>query len=282
MDTADAADTLQIPLILRRAICRIGPDIGRGVLRIDQPLAQPRPVMRRGIGGFAAPDHAMSTVDRDMRLVAIGRDCDVDLRLALRPGLGFAELHRPARIGVLLARAGRLVGPDLGGFFAVLYPGLLVIVVALPRCGHQRRIDDLAGHGQIARAGDRIVEPGEQALHGAGGDQRLAEVPQRIGVRHRIAGAQATEAHPAQPVGHQVFRLRQRQAVQRLQDEHAELQHRIEGRAAALAQVPRTEGCRQFRAEQFEIHRRRELLQRVALGGEFTQALLHVPKAGLA
>jgi hypothetical protein len=91
------------------------------------------------------------------------------------------------------------------------------------------------------------------ALQRAGGDQHLAEIPQRIGIRHRIAGAEAAEAHPAQPVGHEVFRLRQRQTVQGLRDRHADLQHRIEGRAPALAAVAAAECCARISAEQFDI-----------------------------
>ena len=45
MDAADTAEAGQIPLVLRRPICGVGPDIGGGVVRIDQSLAQLRPVM---------------------------------------------------------------------------------------------------------------------------------------------------------------------------------------------------------------------------------------------
>jgi hypothetical protein len=104
---------------------------------------------------------------------------------------------------------------------------------------------------------------------------------QRVGVGHRIAGAEPAEAHPAEPVGHQVFRLRQRQAVQGLKPQHAELQHRLEGRPPALAQVARSQGGDQLAAEDLEIDGPSELLQRVALGREFTQPILHIPEAAL-
>jgi hypothetical protein len=53
--------------------------------------------------------------------LAEGRDGDVDLRLAVGTGLRLAELHRPARIGVLIGAAAssrrglRVDGPGRAG-----------------------------------------------------------------------------------------------------------------------------------------------------------------------
>jgi hypothetical protein len=110
--------------------------------------------MGGGVGGLAAPDHAMPAINGDVRLVAKDRDRDVDLRLAVGAGASLAELHRPTRVGVLLARLGRLVRPDLRGLLARLDPRLLLPSVAPAGCCHERRVHDLAGHRQVARAGE--------------------------------------------------------------------------------------------------------------------------------
>ncbi len=129
----------------------------------------------------------------------------------LRPGLG--ELHRPTRVTVLLAQLRRLVLPGLGNR-PRLDGCLLVIRIALLRRGNQRRIDDLAAHRQIAGRIDRPVEPFEQPVQRLGRNQRLAEVPQRVGVGNRVARAKPAKPHPAQAITHHIARLGQGQAVQ--------------------------------------------------------------------
>jgi hypothetical protein len=54
-----------------------------------------------------------AAVDRDVRFFAEGRDGDVEQRLAVRTGFRLAELPCRAHVSVLLARAGRPVGPDV-------------------------------------------------------------------------------------------------------------------------------------------------------------------------
>jgi hypothetical protein len=70
--------------------------------------------------------------------------------------------------------------------------------------------------------------------------------------------------------------------VQGLQHQHADLQHRIEGGAPALAAVAAAERCGQIGAEQLDIDGGGELLQRVALRRKLTQPILHVPEPALA
>ncbi len=95
----------------RHAVIR--PHAGRRVGPVDQPDQLCR-VMAGSVSHRPGPDQPMLPVDRHMSLVAESRDREVDdrrraVRLRLRP----SELHRPARVSVLLCRPGRLIGPDL-------------------------------------------------------------------------------------------------------------------------------------------------------------------------
>ena len=63
--------------------------------------------------------------------------------------LGFRELHRPARVAILLAEFGGLVLPFVWNA-AFLDRLLLLLRVALARRGDQAGVDDLAGHGDVA------------------------------------------------------------------------------------------------------------------------------------
>jgi hypothetical protein len=85
--------------------------------------------MGRGVGDLGAADDPVPAIDGDVALVAEGRDRDVDLRLAVRGRLRLRELHRPARIGVFLARLRRLFGPDVGGLLACLDPAFSASVL---------------------------------------------------------------------------------------------------------------------------------------------------------
>jgi len=69
--------------------------------------------------------------------------------------------------------------------------------------------------------------------------------------------------------------------VHGLQDQHLELQDRIEGRTAAFADGATLLSQPERRAKELEIDRCRELLQGIALPGEFLQAVLDIPKAWL-
>jgi hypothetical protein len=109
-----------------------------------------------------------------------------------------------------------------------------------------------------------LIEPLEQPIQRLGRNQRLTEIPQRIGIGNRIARTKAAKAHPAQPVAHQILGLVKRQPMHGLQNQHPELQHRIE-----------------TRAEHLEINRRVQLLKRVAFRRKLFQALLNVPETAL-
>lgn len=281
VDPADLAQALEVALVFRGAVGAVGPHVGGGVGAVDQALAQPGAVVGRGIGDLLPTDDAVPVVDRDVGFVAERGDRDVDPRCAVLGRLGLGDRHRPARVDVLLARLGRLLGPDLTGAFARLDRGLLAVGGALTRGGDQRRVDDLARHRQIARLRDRAVQAREQRVERPRTDQGLAEVPEGVGVRDRVARPQPAEAHPAQPVAHQVLGLLQRQAVQRLQHQHPELQHHVKGRTTAFAAIARTDGRVEVSTKQLEVDGRAELLQRIALRRQLPKAILDVPETRL-
>ena len=155
---------------------------------------------------------------------------------------------------VIVQRASVSFWRALAGFSGQVSPAFsLALIGAFSASGlrwrgaaTQRGVDDLARHRQIAGLGDRPVEPREQRVPRARRDQGLAEIPQRIRIRHRVARPEAAKPHPAQPVGHQELRLRQRQPAHRLQHEHPELRHRLKRRTDRVASpAPRASGNNQ-------------------------------------
>jgi hypothetical protein len=208
--------------------------------------------MSRGVGHLLATNEAVPAIDADVRFVAEGGDREVTLRGAVGLDLALAGLEGPTRIRVFLRRLGGLFRPDLGRFLAGLDRRLLRVGIALARCRHQARIDDLPRHRQIAGILDRFVETGKQLVQGTGPDQRLAEVPQRVRVRHRVGDRETTEPHPSmvrrpsirspeetRPAGRGGIADRAPDArsprsspVLRLQIQHLELQDRVERRPA--------------------------------------------------
>ncbi len=125
----------------------------------------------------------MTPVDADVVLVAEGGHGDVDARRTIIGGFRLGELHRPARVAILLRELGRLVlpvcrdaaGPDVG---------LLAIGVALLGGGHDGGVDDLppsaalptmlriagtlgcSAHGEEPRLGQRPLIGAEQRRDG--------------------------------------------------------------------------------------------------------------------
>ena len=168
MDAADEAVPFEEHLVRLRAVGRVGPHRARRVGLVEQPLAQPRALVGRGVGRVPAPDQPMLAIDRDMVLVAEGRDGDVDRRnRPVGPRLGLAEFDRPARVAVLVPELGRLRLPGLGD--APVLDGLLFLlgIALLGRCD-KRSVDDLAAHGDVPGLAQRRVEPVEQRLDGLG------------------------------------------------------------------------------------------------------------------
>lgn len=195
VDIAHKADPVDERLVLLRAICAVGPDAGAGVGRVQEPAPQHPAIVGGGIGDVPSPDQPVATVDAGMRLVSEGRDRDVGKRLAILAHSGLAKLDRPARVRVLLAGLGRLVGPDLGRRLALLDGRLLVLAVALLGRGDERAVDDLPRHGDVPRLAEGGVEPPEQPLDRPGLGEPLPEGPDRLGIGHPVVQAEPDEPH---------------------------------------------------------------------------------------
>src|SRR4051812_5833149 len=79
-------------------------------------------------------------IDRDVVLIAKGRDGEIDLRHAILFRLGFRVFDGPARVAVLLSELRGLVLPVLGNA-TVTERLLLLLCVALLRGRDDRGID---------------------------------------------------------------------------------------------------------------------------------------------
>lgn len=238
--------------------------------------------MGGGVGDLLAADEAMAAVDVDVRLVAEGRDREVALDRAVGLDLAFAGLDGPAGVGVLLRRLGGLIGPDLPRLIASLDRRLLLLRVALSGCRDEARIDDLARHRQIAGSLDRLVETGKELVERTAPDQRLAEVPQGIGIRHRIGDRKPAKPHPRKAIAHQMLGRLEAQPMLRHEIEHLELQDGIERRPAALRAITGAERLRQHRAKQLEVDDLEQLLQRITLCRQLPKAVINGPEPGLS
>jgi hypothetical protein len=93
-----------------------------------------------------------------------------------------------------LRRPGGLVGPDLAGALACLDRILFRRGVALLGSSHQRRIDDLSAHGEIATFLELPVKAGEHRVERTGFGQLLAKQPDSVGIGWRCAKIKAEEA----------------------------------------------------------------------------------------
>jgi hypothetical protein len=160
--------------------------------------------MGSGMGAAPAADQSVPPIDRDVVFVAKGRDREIHLRRPVLARLGLAELHRPARVTILLAQFGGLLRPALGDL-AGLDRRALGLGVALLGGRHDRRIDDLPAHRQIAAGPQRGIKAREQRVHRARPLERLAEGPDRVGVRHRVGQPQTQEAHEGEAVLDQIL-----------------------------------------------------------------------------
>lgn len=252
-------------LILPRAIGAVGPDLRGGVLRRHQPRQHP-PVRLRGGGHRALPDEAETPVDRDMGFVAEHRQGDPRQGRPIGTVADLAaDLQRPAGIDVLLRRLVRLVRPDLLRRLAGLDRFLLAVVVALLRRRHQRGIDDLARHRDVALLLQLPVEGLHHPPQRAGLRQPVAEVPDRVLVRRRPAEVEAQEAHPGQPVPDHELHLRVAQIVLRLKDQRLEHRDRVERWTSAPGSVAVAEPLDQPDTEILKVDGAIQNLKRIAV-----------------
>ena len=194
MDAADEPVPLQERLVLLGSIRGVGPDAGARVRGVEQALTQPMPVVPASVRDLPAADQSLASVDARVRLVAEGRDRNVQHRsIPIAPGL--PGLDRPTGSHIFLACLRRLIRPDFVCRFPRLRGLLLVPRIALLGCRHQGTVDDLARHRDVPGRTDGRVEPPEQPVDGARPGQPLAEHPDRLGVRHPVAQPETEKPH---------------------------------------------------------------------------------------
>jgi hypothetical protein len=157
---------------------------------------------------------------------------------------------------------------------------LFGVSIALLGRGDEARVDQLPGHGEVALGPELLVEPGEQGIDRAGLGQRLAEGPERVRIRHRIAQPEAEEAHPGQPVAQVELGALVGQAVLGLQDQDLELQHVVERRPPALRPIGPRHRPLELGPEHFEVDHACQPFEAVALLRQSCQPLLDIEKAG--
>ena len=131
-------------------------------------------------------------------------------------------------------------------------------------------------HGEVALRPELLVEPGEQSFDRASLGQRLAERPEGVRVRHRVAQPEPEEPHPGQPVAQVELGPLVTQAVLGLQDQDLEHQHVVERRPAALRPVGPRHGALELGPEQLEVDHGSQPLEVVALLRQPRQPLFDV------
>ena len=199
---------------------------------VQQPGEFP-PVVAGRVGHRPGADEPVTAVDADMALVAVDRRGDLHHQRAVGLSLAPPPLQGPAPVAVLLAQLRRVRRPVLRDA-ARLQLCLLGVGVALPRRRHDRGVDHLPAHGEVAAVAQMRVEAGEQDVDRLGPGQQFAEQPDRAGVRNPPVQVEAEEAHEAEPVADLELGLLVRQPVERLQHQDLEHHHRIHRRPAAL------------------------------------------------
>ena len=121
-----------------------------------------------------------------------------------------------------------------------------------------------------------LVEPAEQGVERAGPGQRLAEGPERVRIRHRIARPEAEEPHPGQPVAQVELGALVTQVVLGLQDHDLEHQDVVERRPSALRPVGPRHRALELGPEQLEVDHSLQPLELVALLRQTRQPILDV------
>ena len=116
---------------------------------------------------------------------------------------------------------------------------------------------------------------------GTGAHELLAEQPDRLRIRRPIFQPEAQEAHEGEAVADLELGLVVREIVERLQHQNLEHQHRIVGRATALATIGAAQRSQKRLAEEPELHQRANPLQRITRGRQNLVAMIEIEETTL-
>ncbi len=156
----------------------------------------------------------------------------IGLHMVLPAIVDLDVLLGPARLAVFLAAHGR-VGVELFGALALLDTLVLLALVALVRGVLKAGVNDDAFAFEDPAEGIEELAP---ALASIGLDA-LFEVPERLGVGDVVADAKAEKAFKAGAVEYLLLGGVVAEAVELLQHEDFEHEHRVERRLASLGPV---------------------------------------------
>src|SRR5271157_4875758 len=190
-------------------------------------------------------------------------------------------IRSPVRASILPDR--RLLLP-LRRRLAALDRLVLFARVALLRRRHDTRIHHLPATRNVAPGVEMAVEPVEQLLDQAGLRQLLTEQPQRRAVRDTVLKAKPEKPRERQPVAHLILDLLVRQIVQRLQNQHAEQNERVERFTTGLALLRllrRQHDRLDIGAEALPRNQRSDHFQRIALLRQHRKPPIRVEKSQL-
>ena len=175
--------------------------------------ARAQDVVHRRVRHAVAPHQLVPAVHVDMVLVAV---------------MALAVLLGPARVGILLGPLGRLVLPALGRL-AILDPRVVVPAIALFGHRHDRGVDDLAAHRQVALLLQIAVEVLEQCLDHARLRQLFPVEPHRLGVGDLVLETETQEPHEREAVAKLVLHLVVREIVKLAENDRLEHHHSVPG-----------------------------------------------------
>lgn len=237
------------------------------------------------VRGDPGSDQPVAAVDADVVIIAEGRHRHVDPLRAILGRLRLRPLDRSPRIPILMGELGWPSLPGVGQPPRLQIRFLGLGVASIGRC-HHRGIDDLPAHRQETGLPQASLVGVKQHLdrrlaRDLGQSERLAEEPDRVGIRHRVGQLEGEEAHREKPLIDQEFGALVRQRVAGLQDPHLEHEHEVEWWATTLRSVRAGNGTGEAGPERLEIDDAAQPLRRVARGREILQTLIDVEKTGL-
>jgi len=185
----------------------------------------------------------------------------------------------PARVHVLLPLFRGLFAPRRRRATA-LDRGVFLARVALARHIHEAGVHQFAGLRQQAARAQLLVEEREELLERARFDQRLAEVPERVGIRDFVGQRPTDELLETEAVVDLIFGLLVGKVVEALHQQRLEHLQPVVGGATTGTLGGFVQRRVQQGAEHFPIHNAVQTAQRIAFSPQPLLTEFHIEKSG--